>query len=164
MLRWLIVLLGRLFQVAAEHPAIGAVVRIATIAALALVLARAAYVAFVQRAAGHAAHGARRERGTDWAATAQRFAAEGRFTDAAHALYLALLSAAARRGVVTLHESKTAGDYLRELRRKHGPFDVGRFAEFTRSYETVIYGIGECDADRYARLESLADTLLGAAR
>ena len=160
-LRWLLALVGRLFQATAEHPAIGMVVRAATVAALVLVLARIVYVALAQRGDAHPGHGARLDRATDWAATAQRLAGEGRFTDAAHALYLALLASVARRGLVTVHESKTAGDYLRELRRRRGPFDVGSFAEFTRSYETVIYGIGECDADRYTRLESLAGRMLG---
>ncbi len=86
---------------------------------------------------------------------AEQLAASGRFTEAAHVLYAALLSAIGRRGHVRLHPSKTIGDYLRELRRG-SPSMVDRFREFARTYELVIYGLGECDRERYTRLRSLA--------
>lgn len=88
-------------------------------------------------------------------ADAERLAALGRFTDAAHILYAALLAAVGRRGHVRLHPSKTIGDYLRELRRASSPL-LARFRDFARAYELVIYGLGECDRERYDRLRSLA--------
>jgi hypothetical protein len=51
------------------------------------------------------------------------------------------------------------GDYARELRRVQSPL-AARYREFARLYEVVIYGVGTCDADRWARLQSLAADLV----
>lgn len=100
-------------------------------------------------------------RGRDPWLLAQELAASGDFTEAAHALYRALLEALARQERLRLHPSKTVGDYARELRRKSsGAFT--RFRDFARSYETVIYGLGECDRQRYERLHALASPLVNA--
>jgi hypothetical protein len=96
----------------------------------------------------------RRRRGDPWQ-LAQTESARGNYTEAAHALYQALLEAAARREELRLHPSKTVGDYVRELRSRSSAL-FGRFRDFARSYETVIYGIGHCDRERYERLLSLA--------
>lgn len=89
-----------------------------------------------------------------WAA-AQTLAASGDYTSAAHALYAAMLESAARQQEIRLHPSKTVGDYVRELRTRSSSM-FGRFREFGRSYEVVIYGIGTCDAERYQHLHALA--------
>ena len=94
---------------------------------------------------------------------AQQEAARGNFTDAAHALYLALLEALARRGQLRLHPAKTIGDYVRELRGKSSGF-FDRFREFSRSYEWVVYGLGTCDRERFERLRELAMPILEGAR
>ena len=93
-------------------------------------------------------------RGDAWAA-AQRLAANGDFTAAAHALYAALLDAGARQHQLRLHPSKTAGDYVREVRGHASPI-FPAFRDFARAYEIVIFGIGECSRERYERLLSLA--------
>jgi hypothetical protein len=93
-------------------------------------------------------------RGDAWSA-AQQLAARGDYTAAAHALYAALLDAGARQDQLKLHPSKTAGDYVREVRRRSSPIFPG-FRDFARAYEFVIYGLGECDRDRYERLLSIA--------
>jgi hypothetical protein len=93
-------------------------------------------------------------RGDAWSA-AQLLAARGDFTAAAHALYAALLDAGARQNQLRLHPSKTAGDYVREVRKRSSPIFPG-FRDFARAYELVIYGLGECNRDRYERLLSLA--------
>jgi hypothetical protein len=93
-------------------------------------------------------------RGDAWIA-AQQLAARGDYTAAAHALYAALLDAGARQNQLKLHPSKTAGDYLREVRRRASPIFPG-FRDFARAYELVIYGLGECDRERYERLLSIA--------
>jgi hypothetical protein len=96
---------------------------------------------------------------TDAWLRAQQEAANGNFTIAAHAMYEALLGAVARRETLRLHPSKTVGDYARELRaRSSGLFAA--FRDFARSYETVIYGIGTCDQERYERLRSLASPIV----
>ena len=160
---WIWNLVLRFFGFAQSHPAVGIVFRVTLGLILLVVLARIAY-GLVARFAPSAI-GLRRfesDRRTDWWTTAQTLAAHDDYTGAAHALYLALIGSAARRGLVSLHESKTTGDYLRELRRKPGAMDLRRFTDFTRSYETVIYGIGTCDRDRFATLNSLAGNLLNA--
>ncbi|HYV97322.1 MAG TPA: DUF4129 domain-containing protein [Gemmatimonadaceae bacterium] len=91
---------------------------------------------------------------------AQRAAAEGRYTEAAHFLYAALLQSLARRERLHLHPSKTAGDYARELRRQSSPA-VAPFRTFVRAFELVAYGRGECDQPAFERLQSLAQPLLG---
>ncbi|MGH7646853.1 MAG: DUF4129 domain-containing protein [Gemmatimonadaceae bacterium] len=89
-----------------------------------------------------------------WSA-AESLASSGDYTSAAHALYAAMLESAARQREIRLHPSKTVGDYVRELRARSSSL-FGRFREFGRSYEVVIYGIGVCDADRYRHLHALA--------
>ena len=129
---------------------------------LALVVARV-FWARSHRSALAAAAGAERPRGgglprDPWLA-AQALAARGDFTEAAHALYRALLATLARRGQVKLHPSKTAGDYVRELRTRSSAL-VSRFREFARSYEVVVYGVGRCDRERWERLRSLAEPIV----
>ena len=152
---WNVVL--RMFGFAADHPAVGVVLRMMLGALLLIILLRVAYGLFARYSRPT---GGRRHfevgRGADWWVSAEQLAARNDFTGAAHALYLALLGVAARRGLVALHESKTTGDYLRELRRRPDALDLPRFTDFTRSYETVIYGIGSCDHLRYNQLYALA--------
>ena len=115
-----------------------------------LVRARAALLA----AGGGWDHSARGARGDAWTA-AQQLAASGDYTAAAHALYAALLDAGARQHQLKLHPSKTAGDYVREVKRRASPI-FPSVRDFARAYEIVIYGLGECDRDRYERLLSIA--------
>jgi hypothetical protein len=100
-----------------------------------------------------------RRAGRDPWTAAEELSARGEFTDAAHALYAALLESAARRQQIRLHPSKTAGDYARELRNRSSAIFT-HFRDFARSYETVIYGIGVCDAERYQRLYALAGAVV----
>lgn len=90
---------------------------------------------------------------------ARQLAARGDYTAAAHALYAGILELIARRGEVELHESKTIGDYARDLAARSSTL-LDRFREFARTYELVIYGIGNCDRDRFERLDGLALRIL----
>lgn len=94
---------------------------------------------------------------------AERLAASGDYTAAAHALFAALLAAFASRGEIRLHASKTTGDYARELRRR-GSSSFKPFQSFRSRYDRVIYGEMECSASDYASLSSDARTLLGGER
>ncbi len=89
---------------------------------------------------------------------AQALAAQGRYTEAAHALYSALLARVAARTSLRLDPSKTAGDYARDLRTA-GPAAWGPFRDFARSYEVVVYGLGTCDRARFETLAALAGRL-----
>ena len=162
-LAWLGEIFARMRDAAGEGPGW----RWAAIAALAvLAVAIAARLIAHARAADSASArgraGARRGRaGRDPWAEAERLAAEGDHTGAAHALYQALLAALARRERLRLHPSKTVGDYGRELRARSSPL-AGRYREFARTYEVVVYGEGHCDRERWERLRALAAPMVGA--
>jgi hypothetical protein len=153
--------LGRLFRAVDTSPVSRPIVVTLLVIVATLILARVT-VALVTRdfdfgrsAAGFAPFGRRAD---PWM-EAQRLAAAGRYTDAAHALYAALLEGVALREQLRLHPSKTVGDYRRELRRRSSAL-VPRFRDFARLYEVVVYGLGVCDRDRYERLYALASGML----
>jgi hypothetical protein len=111
---------------------------------------------------GHAAQrsrgAGRGERSADPWAEAQRLAADGNYTDAAHELYRALIQSVARREQLRIDPAKTTGDYVRDLRRRSSAL-VAPFRDFARTYEVVVYGLGVCDQPRYERLLSLASAI-----
>ena len=128
------------------------------------VVARAVVVAHAARIARAADRDGTRGRGaigrlSDPWLEAQRLAASGDYTAAAHSAYAAVLLALSRRARIRLHPSKTVGDYTRELRRVQSPLGP-RYREFARLYEVVIYGVGTCDRDRWERLQVLAADLV----
>ena len=161
--------LGELFQRMFEAVHGSRVVYWTTVSLLTLlvvaVVARAAYLGYLRRDLGATGRGGRSggpsHGGRDPWVLAQELAAAGNYTDAAHALYRALLEALARRERVRLHPSKTVGDYVRDLRQRSSSLFV-RFRDFARSYETVVYGVGHCDRERYERLHALAAPIVQA--
>jgi hypothetical protein len=134
------------------------------LAALAvLVAARVAYELYSRRDHGTVLAGSggavlTGPAGDAWLAS-QELAARGEYTEAAHALYRALIHSLAARDRVRPHPSKTVGDYARELRSRSSSL-LGRFREFARSYEAVVYGGLPCDAARFERLRALAAPLV----
>ena len=143
-----------------RSPGLGWTLAVIVVAVVVALVARAAYVAHVralrQASLDDGAPGGSRTRllGDPWQ-LAQRHAAEGRYTEAAHLLYRALLEAVARRERIRLHPSKTVGDYARELRQRSSSL-FARYRDFARTYETVVYGLGTCDRERWERLDALA--------
>lgn len=170
--RWIAAWIGRALHALSGHPAANVVLRAALVIALIAVILRVVAPGFALPERRHA-HGRHTAPGDDWWALAARLAGEGAFTDAAHALYLALVTAAAARGLVSVHESKTTGDYLREVRRAHRSAPVaapGRgvstselagWREFIRTYETAIYGLRTVTGAEYGTLRALAAAALG---
>jgi hypothetical protein len=149
-------LLSRVFDIVGTSKLTRPIVFVLLVILGVLVLAR---IAIAVRTAA-LADGPRRAHGhfgrrTDPWAEAQRLAAAGQYTEAAHALYAALLEAVARREDLRIHPSKTVGDYLRELRRRSSNL-IPSFRDFARLYEVVVYGLGFCDRERYERLHTLA--------
>jgi type II secretory pathway pseudopilin PulG len=86
--------------------------------------------------------GGRAARSDPWA-EAERLAAQGDYTGAAHALYQAVLRRLATAERIRVHASKTSGDYWRELRRRGSPAALP-FQHFGRRFDRVIFGIGTC--------------------
>jgi len=105
----------------------------------------------------------RAERGDDPFDSAERLADEGRFEEAAHALYRGVLLALARGERLRLDPSKTSGDYSRDLRARasaaHQPFRA-----FARRFDEAVYGHGPIDATLIADLRTLAAPFLPRAR
>ncbi|HWE41469.1 MAG TPA: DUF4129 domain-containing protein [Gemmatimonadaceae bacterium] len=156
---WLWDLLRQLGGTRTSSPAVFWTVMTIVIVVAVAIIARLAWVSYLRRNQGIAAReapggGAGSAQGDPWTA-AQQHAARGDFTAAAHSLYLALLTAIARRGLIRLHPSKTVGDYVRELRARSATVFT-RFRDFARAYETVVYGTGVCDQERYEKLQRLA--------
>ena len=123
---------------------------------LGLIISRFAYASRLRGRSFGEGSGARQvtaESGDLWD-EAEQLAAAGRFTDAAHALYRATLAFLAHRGLVRLHDSKTSGDYARELHRR-GAAAYSAFRRFGGRYDRIVYGSGTCDAAEYNEL--LAD-------
>ena len=160
-LRWLADLFDSVHFGVHGSPALSWAALVTLVLILVALAARAAYLYYRSRERGFTERaGAWRGRrgggpARDPWALAQDLAARGAYTDAAHALYRALLEAIERRERVRLHPSKTVGDYVRDLRARSSSL-FGRFRDFARSYETVVYGLGTCDRERYERLRALA--------
>jgi hypothetical protein len=86
---------------------------------------------------------------------ADRLAAEGRFEEAAHALYRAVLAGLAQTERLRLDPSKTSGDYARELRAR-GAASYAPFRAFAHRFDVAVYGHGRCDAGLIDDLGRLA--------
>lgn len=132
---------------------------VATIAAATVALLVVARIAYAARLRGGSTMSLARRRGRRAAAAdpwreAEQLAAAGQFTEAAHALYRATVAMLASQGLVRRHDSKTSGDYARELRRRGAPA-YAAFRRFGGRYDRIIYGTGMCDAAGYDAL--LAD-------
>jgi hypothetical protein len=155
-LQWLMILLRRLFEAIMANSATATATRIGIYAGLIVVVLWIANE-FIARSRGQqSARRLSRQRAKDPWLLADQLAAQGDFTGAAHALYAATLLAVAQQRYVTLHESKTIGEYVRELRRT-APDELTRtFTELSLSYETTVYRIGEYDAERYEALRRWA--------
>lgn len=110
---------------------------------------------------------ARRRRGgasvEDPFTTAERLSAEGRYEDAAHALYRGVLLAIAHGDRVRLDPSKTSGDYARELRAR-GSSAYQPFRAFSRRFDVAVFGHGVCDAALIDDLRRLAAPFFPQAR
>lgn len=167
--RWIAAWIARALHALSGHPAANVVVRVTLVIALLAIVLRILAPGFTLPARGdtHSGHATPRD---DWWGLAARLASEGAFTDAAHALYLALVTAAAARGLVSIHDSKTTGDYLREVRRAHSgtsrratvsASELAGWRDFIRAYETAIYGLRTVSDTEYGTLRTLAATALG---
>lgn len=167
-LRWIGAWIGHALHALSEHSAANVVVRVALGLALLAIVLRVVLPGFALPER-RGARGGRNAPRDDWWGLAARLGSEGAFTDAAHALYLALVTTAATRGLVAIHESKTTGDYLREIRRAQNgapprrvtPSELAGWRDFIRTYETAIYGLRTVTDAEYGTLRALAATALG---
>jgi hypothetical protein len=94
---------------------------------------------------------------------AERLAAEGRYEEAAHALYHGVLASLAHAERLRLDPSKTSGDYARELRARRSAAYTP-FREFSRRFDAAVYGRDVCDATLIDDLRCLASPLTSRVR
>jgi hypothetical protein len=94
---------------------------------------------------------------------AERLRGEGKYEEAAHALYRGVLTSLAETERLRLDGSKTSGDYASELRAR-GSAAHGAFRAFSRRFDQAVYGHGACDAGLVADLFGLAEPLRARAR
>lgn len=90
---------------------------------------------------------------------ARKLAREGRYTDAMHVLYAALLDTLAQRRLIRLHASKTSGDFARELSARGHPAQDA-FRTFVRRFDRLLYGYDVCDAAAFDTLWGEAESVL----
>ncbi len=160
---WINMILESLQQAAREHPFLAFCVKMLVALMVVAIIGRSIYLAYRRaqlkaQLLGYRRSGQTGDEMQDAWLVAQRFASEGKYTEAAHAIYRHLLEWLAQRESVILHPSKTVGDYARDLRARSSRV-FGNYRDFARSYEVVIYGLGSCDRERYDRLLSLATAI-----
>jgi hypothetical protein len=97
----------------------------------------------------------------EWLADADAAAAAGEFRRAVRALYLALLSALCRRGVLRYDPARTNGEYVRQFRGSSD--DRTTFRRVTNVSDAAIYGDFAPGADDYGRARTLALQIAGPA-
>lgn len=148
---WLTDLVQRLVASVSEAPYAKWIILAVAILVVAGVVARLLLVRDSEERRARAARRARTVEGRDPWTEAERLAAAGQYTEAAHALYRALLEAIAAREQLRLHPSKTSGDYARELRAR-GSVIWSDFRQFGRRYDRGLFGLRRFDADEYAAL------------
>jgi hypothetical protein len=90
---------------------------------------------------------------------ARSLADEGRFTDASHVLYAALIDSLVGAGALTYHRAKTAGDYARALRRANSPA-ASDFRDFVRDFERAVFGHHSPSREDFERLAAQANAVV----
>lgn len=143
----------------ARYAVIAALVALVLVIISRIVVARDADAQLRRRGASARGSGAA---GDPWG-IARDHAAAGDFTAASHALYAGLLARIAGQGHVTLHSSKTGGDYSRELARRGSPM-AGAFRAFVRRFDRVMFGTGSATAAEFNELAALAERVLDVRR
>lgn len=140
MMQWTLQWLERLFGfLDGRTSARGIALTFAAVLAL-LLVARIVLSARARDTDGSAARRAQRPDANEdpWRA-ADQLAADGRFEEAAHALYRGVVATVVARERLRFDPSKTSGDYARELRAR-GSSSYAPFQEFNRRFDVVVYG------------------------
>lgn len=156
LIQWLLFQLMRLLNLLHGNSALNTAVRVGIWTAVVLAILWVVWSFIIQSEDRSSVAKFQRHRVQDYWQVAQQLADQGQYTEAAHALYTGLLYTIAQRRYVVVHDSKTIGDYVREVRKKAPPPMIALFTDFARSYEVVVYRLEICDAERYAHLHDLA--------
>jgi hypothetical protein len=154
LLDWLTALIRRFFSGLSEIPNMKWIILGLAILVVLAIVARMWVGSEAEERRRRARPGAARGTGDPWA-EADRVAASGDYTAAAHLLYRGLTERLAAAGQLRLHPSKTSGDYTRELGAR-GSSAHAEFRRFGRRYDHVLFGSGTCDAQTYTALREHA--------
>jgi hypothetical protein len=100
--------------------------------------------------------GARLDGRADYWTRARDEAAAGRYAEACHFVYAAVIDGLSRQGLVTYHSSKTSGDYARDLRRTAPP-SYADFRSFARQFDRVIFRESNIAMSDYEQLRESAE-------
>ena len=154
LLDWFTALIRRFFSGLSEIPNMKWIILGLAILVVLAIAARMWLGSEAEERRRRARPGAVQGRGDPWA-EADRVAATGDYTAAAHLLYRGITERLAAAEQLRLHPSKTSGDYARELRSRGSPAH-GEFRRFGRRYDHVLFGAGACDAETYMALREHA--------
>jgi hypothetical protein len=159
-LTWFFERLGDLFELVAGTPNARLVTLIATALLVAALVLRVILSARYERNAPRAVRrGQHLTHSLPTLDEARRLAREGRYADAMHVLYAALLEALSQQRLIRLHSSKTSGDFARELRgRGHPAYDAFRI--FVRRFDRLFYGYDVVDSAAFDALWGDAERVL----
>ena len=154
LLDWLGALIRRFFSGLSEIPHMKWIILGLAILVVLAIAARMWLGSEAEERRRRARPGAVQGSGDPWA-EADRVAATGDYTAAAHLLYRGVTERLAATAQLRLHPSKTSGDYARELRTR-GSLAHAEFGRFGRRYDHVLFGTGTCDAETYTALREHA--------
>ena len=154
LLDWLAALIRRFFSGLSEIPNMKWIILGLAILVVLAIAARLWLGSEAEERRRRARPGAVQGSGDPWA-EADRVAATGDYTAAAHLLYRGVTERLAAAAQLRLHPSKTSGDYARELRTRGSPAHA-EFRRFGRRYDRVLFGTGTCDAETYSALREHA--------
>jgi len=154
LLDWLTALIRRFFSGLSEIPDMKWIILGLAILVVLAIAARLWLGSEAEERRRRARPGAVQGGGDPWV-EADRVAATGDYTAAAHLLYRGVTERLAAAEQLRLHPSKTSGDYARELRTR-GSSAHAEFGRFGRRYDHVLFGTGTCDAETYTALREHA--------
>ena len=154
LLDWLTALIRRFFSGLSEIPNVKWIILGLAILVVLAIAARMWLANEAEERRRRARPGEVRGGGDPWA-EADRVAATGDYTAAAHLLYRGITERLAAAEQLRLHPSKTSGDYARELHTR-GSSAHAEFRRFGRRYDHVLFGTGTCDAATYSALREHA--------
>jgi len=154
LLDWLTALIRRFFSGLAEIPNMKWIILGLAILAVLAIAGRLWLGSEAEERRRRARPGPVQGGGDPWV-EADRIAATGDYTAAAHLLYRGVTERLAAAEQLRLHPSKTSGDYARELRTR-GSSAHAEFGRFGRRYDHVLFGTGTCDAKTYTALREHA--------
>lgn len=157
--QWLLELAGDIVANVGESPPLRWALLAASALVVAALAARVAYLATAHTRGSRRRRHAAPDPSVDPLVLARAAASGGRFLEAAHFLYVAILEELRRRERLLLHPSKTLGEYRRDLAARSSAAQES-FRVFTSAYEAIVWGRRSCDEAAYGRLIELAAPLI----